>query len=59
MVGDTGEGDESQFALVPPLLESGRDTQFMVICSDVIYLSGDPPVEDRVEIRLIGSSLEL
>ena len=41
VVGDTGEGDESQFALVPPLLEVGEDTQFMVICSDVIYPSGE------------------
>lgn len=41
VVGDTGEGDESQYALVPPLLEAGKDTQFMVICSDVIYPSGE------------------
>ena len=41
MVGDTGEGDASQFAVVPPLLEVGRNTAFMVICSDVIYPSGD------------------
>jgi hypothetical protein len=41
VVGDTGEGDESQFALVPPLLEVGERTQFMVICSDVIYPDGD------------------
>ncbi|MDQ3438065.1 MAG: metallophosphoesterase, partial [Actinomycetota bacterium] len=41
VLGDTGEGDESQFALVPPLLESGKDTHFMVICSDVIYPAGD------------------
>jgi calcineurin-like phosphoesterase family protein len=41
VVGDTGEGDESQFALVPSLLEAGKDTQFMVICSDVIYPDGD------------------
>ena len=41
VVGDTGEGDESQFALVPLLLEAGKDTQFMVICSDVIYPAGD------------------
>jgi hypothetical protein len=41
VVGDTGEGDASQFAVVPPLLEVGRDTAFMVICSDVIYPSGD------------------
>jgi hypothetical protein len=41
VVGDTGEGDPSQFAVVPPLLEVGKDTAFMVICSDVIYPSGD------------------
>ncbi len=41
VVGDTGEGDASQFAVVPPLLEVGKDTAFMVICSDVIYPSGD------------------
>jgi hypothetical protein len=41
VVGDTGEGDASQFAVVPPLLEVGRDTSFMVICSDVIYPAGD------------------
>ncbi|MDQ3182554.1 MAG: metallophosphoesterase [Actinomycetota bacterium] len=41
VLGDTGEGDASQFALVPPLLESGQDTHFMVICSDVIYPAGD------------------
>jgi hypothetical protein len=41
VVGDTGEGDASQFAVVPPLLAAGKDTAFMVICSDVIYPSGD------------------
>ena len=41
VVGDTGEGDASQFAVVPPMLKAGRDTAFMVICSDVIYPSGD------------------
>jgi hypothetical protein len=41
ILGDTGEGDESQFALVPPLLEMGKDTHFMVICSDVVYPAGD------------------
>ena len=41
VVGDTGEGDESQFALVPPILEKGKDTQFMVLCSDVVYPAGD------------------
>jgi hypothetical protein len=41
VLGDTGEGDESQYALVRPLLESGKDTHFMVICSDIIYPAGD------------------
>lgn len=41
VMGDTGEGDESQYALVPPLLEMGQDTHFMVICSDVVYPDGD------------------
>lgn len=41
MIGDPGEGDASQFALVPPLLARGGDTHFMVICSDVIYPAGD------------------
>ena len=41
VVGDTGEGDASQFALVPPMLEVGKNTAFMVICSDIIYPSGD------------------
>lgn len=41
ILGDTGEGDDSQFAVVPPLLAHGQDTEFMVICSDVIYPAGD------------------
>jgi hypothetical protein len=41
VLGDPGEGDASQFAVVPALLARGRDTHFMVICSDVIYPSGD------------------
>jgi hypothetical protein len=41
VLGDTGEGDESQYALVPPLLEIGKDTHFMIICSDVVYPDGD------------------
>jgi hypothetical protein len=41
VVGDTGEGDASQWALVPPLLEMGKDTHFMVISSDVVYPAGD------------------
>jgi hypothetical protein len=41
VVGDTGEGDASQYAVVKPLLARGHDTDFMVICSDVIYPAGD------------------
>jgi hypothetical protein len=41
VVGDTGEGDVSQHAVVKPLLARGIDTDFMVVCSDVIYPSGD------------------
>ncbi len=40
VVGDTGEGDESQFAVVPPLLSQAEGTDFMFICSDVIYPAG-------------------
>jgi hypothetical protein len=43
-VGDTGEGDNSQYAAVKPMLAVGQGTRFMVICSDVIYPSGD--IED-------------
>jgi len=41
VLGDTGEGDESQWALVPPLSQHWQDTHFMVVCSDVIYPAGD------------------
>ncbi len=41
VVGDTGEGDASQHAVVKTILACGRDTDFMVICSDVIYPAGD------------------
>ncbi|MGH3241743.1 MAG: metallophosphoesterase, partial [Spirillospora sp.] len=41
LLGDTGEGDRSQYAVVPPLLHAAGDTDFMIIASDVIYPSGD------------------
>jgi hypothetical protein len=41
VAGDTGEGDASQYTVVEPLLACGRDTDFMVVCSDVIYPAGD------------------
>ena len=41
VLGDTGEGDVSQYAPLPVLAQVGRDTDFMVICSDVIYPAGE------------------
>jgi hypothetical protein len=52
VLGDPGEQDASQYAVVAPLIakgqvakgetgEEGQDTSFMVICSDVIYPAGD------------------
>jgi calcineurin-like phosphoesterase family protein len=41
LLGDTGEGDFSQYAVVPPMLARGGDTDFMVVCSDVIYPAGE------------------
>jgi hypothetical protein len=40
VVGDTGEGDESQHAVARALLRWAGDTDFMFICSDVIYPAG-------------------
>lgn len=40
LLGDPGEGDASQYAVVPGLLKLGRDTAFAVIASDVIYPTG-------------------
>jgi hypothetical protein len=42
VIGDTGEGDASQYALVSRYLELGRrdDVKFLVISSDVIYPAG-------------------
>ncbi|HEY8481867.1 MAG TPA: metallophosphoesterase [Spirillospora sp.] len=40
VLGDTGEGDRSQYAVVPPLLNAAGDTDFMIIASDVIYPAG-------------------
>lgn len=41
LLGDTGEGDVSQFATIPALLASSQGTEFAVIASDVIYPAGD------------------
>jgi calcineurin-like phosphoesterase family protein len=40
VLGDTGEGDASQFAVVPPLLSRREGAAFLLICSDVIYPAG-------------------
>ena len=40
LLGDTGEGDASQYAVVPSLLTQAPGTAFMLVCSDVIYPAG-------------------
>jgi Calcineurin-like phosphoesterase len=48
VIGDCGEGDESQYAVVPALL-GNADTDFLFICSDVVYPSGDATdYDDRI-----------
>ncbi|HMJ96279.1 MAG TPA: metallophosphoesterase, partial [Thermoleophilaceae bacterium] len=41
LLGDPGEGDDSQYAVVPPLLSQAAGVDFTVICSDVIYPAGE------------------
>jgi hypothetical protein len=41
LMGDTGEGDASQYAVVPPLLSRAEGTAFLFLCSDVLYPLGD------------------
>ncbi|MXM65418.1 metallophosphoesterase [Streptomyces sp. HUCO-GS316] len=40
VIGDTGEGDHPQYAVVPGFLKVGQDTDFAVLASDVIYPVG-------------------
>jgi hypothetical protein len=40
VMGDTGEGDGSQYALVPGLLKEGAASDFLFIISDIIYPAG-------------------
>ncbi|KUN41247.1 metallophosphoesterase [Streptomyces longwoodensis] len=40
VLGDTGEGDEPQYAVVPGFLTVSQNTAFAVIASDVIYPVG-------------------
>jgi hypothetical protein len=41
LLGDPGEGDASQYAVVPPLLSQADDTDFTIVASDVTYPAGD------------------
>ncbi|MGH3974898.1 MAG: metallophosphoesterase family protein [Pseudonocardiaceae bacterium] len=41
VVGDTGEGDNSQYAVAESLVALSKDADFAVICSDVVYPTGD------------------
>jgi Calcineurin-like phosphoesterase len=41
VIGDTGEGDNSQYAVTSPLVDMSKEVDFAVICSDVIYPTGD------------------
>lgn len=41
LLGDTGEGDASQYAVVTPLLQHAPGTDFMIIMGDVVYPAGD------------------
>lgn len=47
ILGDPGEQDASQYAVVAPLLKVGGEAGFMVIASDVIYPAGD--INDYVD----------
>ncbi|MCW5252650.1 MULTISPECIES: metallophosphoesterase family protein [unclassified Streptomyces] len=40
VIGDTGEGGDPQYAVVPGLLKAGQGTRFAVLASDVIYPVG-------------------
>ncbi|MGI5288638.1 metallophosphoesterase family protein [Nonomuraea polychroma] len=40
MLGDTGEGDASQYAVVPGMLKVGQGTSFAIVASDVVYPTG-------------------
>ncbi|MFI6340226.1 metallophosphoesterase family protein [Streptomyces sp. NPDC050535] len=40
VIGDTGEGDAPQYAVVPGFLKISQDTRFAVLASDVVYPVG-------------------
>ena len=41
MLGDPGEGDRSQFAVLPPLEVMAEGTDLLFVCGDVVYPAGD------------------
>jgi DNA repair exonuclease SbcCD nuclease subunit len=41
VLGDPGEGDDSQYQVVRPLRAKSKDTDFTFIVADVIYPAGD------------------
>src|SRR3954454_6705325 len=41
VAGDTGEGDDSQYAVVPGLISQSQGVDFTVLCSDLTYPTGD------------------
>jgi hypothetical protein len=41
LLGDPGEGDASQYSVIPPLLAKGKETEFMIVMGDVVYPAGD------------------
>jgi hypothetical protein len=40
VMGDAGEGDASQYAVVAPLLSRSRGSAFLFLCSDLVYPAG-------------------
>jgi hypothetical protein len=47
VIGDPGEGDMSQYAVVPGLNRIGAGSAFAILCSDVIYPTGVGDDYDR------------
>jgi hypothetical protein len=41
VIGDPGEGDNTQYAVARPLAQQAEQADFAVVCSDVIYPTGD------------------
>jgi Calcineurin-like phosphoesterase len=41
VIGDPGEGDNSQYAVANPLLKMSKGADFGIICSDAVYPTGE------------------